>query len=1038
MARHLVAANDVTAAWAAPVLVEAADLAQLDHDGEAAARFLETALELTTGERERAAILAKLADAEWSVNPGAAARHLDRLIAAARDSTLDRSRWPVLLRQLLWHSRNQDAADLMRLLRADPGPAEGAVRDLDAWLAYTHPTLVRRRTGATTGPQPADASNTDPWLRSTAVLAGALARGQDDETVARAEDVLRDLRLSRDTAWTDEAVLLALLAFVYADRNDKAVEWHDRLLADLAGRPDVVRRALLATVRAEIAVRDGDLAAGLRHATTALRHLPARSWGVAVGLPLGSLILAATRMGRYEEAAKYLTYSIPEGMFTSRYGLGYLWARGQYHLATNHAHAALADFRSCGELMRDWGLDIAGLAPWRTSAAEAWLRLGNSDQARLLIFDQLARPGVDGTRIRGTGLWLLALASPPSRRMSLCTEALELLERSGDRFGQARVLADLGQACNAAQQKRRARLLLRQALHVANMCGAQPLATELFAVSGEAAEDTVSPDLRPAGIEPGGRDRLTVQFGASGRVARGHGLHQPRDRRPALRHAKHRGTAPDPRVPQARREAPQGPSGRSAHRVDQDRMRGTTVVSDVLALNDTEAPDLDPAMPEPMRLRLAEALGRPAAQQPDWPDPAAVADVRRTLGNLPPITTPAEIDLLHDRLAQVARGEAFLLQGGDCAETFAENTESHIRGNIRTLLQMAVVLTYAASLPVVKVGRIAGQYAKPRSNTIDSLGLPVYRGDIVNSLFPTPAARVPDPKRLVQAHSVSAATMNLVRAATGQAGIADLRQVHDWNQDFVRMTPARARYEALATEIDRAMRFMAVCGVDHGSLHGTEIFASHEALLLDYERPMLRVSDGRLYCLSTHMPWIGERTRQPDGAHMALAEMLANPIGLKIGPSTTPAQAVEYVERLDPDNRPGRLTLISRMGHGRVREVLAPIVEAVTASGHLVIWQCDPMHGNTYESAGGYKTRHFDRIVDEVAGFFAVHAELGTHPGGLHVELTGEDVTECLGGAQDISDAGLAERYETACDPRLNTQQSLELAFTVAEMLRAV
>lgn len=505
VARHLVAANDVTAAWAAPVLVEAADLAQLDHDGEAAARFLETALELTTGERERAAILAKLADAEWSVNPGAAARHLDRLIAAARDSTLDRSRWPVLLRQLLWHSRNQDAADLMRLLRADPGPAEGAVRDLDAWLAYTHPTLVRRRTSATTGPQPADASNTDPWLRSTAVLAGALARGQDDETVARAEDVLRDLRLSRDTAWTDEAVLLALLAFVYADRNDKAVEWHDRLLADLAGRPDVVRRALLATVRAEIAVRDGDLAAGLRHATTALRHLPARSWGVAVGLPLGSLILAATRMGRYEEAAKYLTYSIPEGMFTSRYGLGYLWARGQYHLATNHAHAALADFRSCGELMRDWGLDIAGLAPWRTSAAEAWLRLGNSDQARLLIFDQLARPGVDGTRIRGTGLWLLALASPPSRRMSLCTEALELLERSGDRFGQARVLADLGQACNAAQQKRRARLLLRQALHVANMCGAQPLATELFAVSGEAAEDTVSPDLRPAGIEPGGR-----------------------------------------------------------------------------------------------------------------------------------------------------------------------------------------------------------------------------------------------------------------------------------------------------------------------------------------------------------------------------------------------------------------------------------------------------------------------------------------------------------------------------------------------------
>jgi 3-deoxy-7-phosphoheptulonate synthase len=450
-------------------------------------------------------------------------------------------------------------------------------------------------------------------------------------------------------------------------------------------------------------------------------------------------------------------------------------------------------------------------------------------------------------------------------------------------------------------------------------------------------------------------------------------------------------------------------------------------------------PELPP-LPPAMRARLDEALTRPAAQQPEWPDAEHVRQVRAVLESVPPITVPAEIDRLHGRLAEVALGRAFLLQGGDCAETFADNTEPHIRGNIRTLLQMAVVLTYGASLPVVKVGRIAGQYAKPRSAGTDALGLPVYRGDIVNSLIATPEARVPDPSRMVRAYANASAAMNLVRALTG-AGMADLALVHDWNRDFVRTSPAGERYEALATEIDRGLRFMRACGVEDSSLHTAEVYASHEALLLDYERALLRLDtrgeEPKLYDLSSHFLWIGERTRGLDDAHIAFAELLSNPVGLKIGPTTTPELAVEYVERLDPHNTPGRLTLISRMGNGKVRDVLPAIVEKVEASGHKVIWQCDPMHGNTHESSTGYKTRHFDRIVDEVQGFFEVHRRLGTHPGGIHVELTGEDVTECLGGAQEISDADLAGRYETACDPRLNTQQSLELAFLVAEMLRS-
>jgi 3-deoxy-7-phosphoheptulonate synthase len=454
-----------------------------------------------------------------------------------------------------------------------------------------------------------------------------------------------------------------------------------------------------------------------------------------------------------------------------------------------------------------------------------------------------------------------------------------------------------------------------------------------------------------------------------------------------------------------------------------------------------QLPDLPP-LPDDLRHRLDSALAKPALQQPSW-DPEMASAMRTVLESVPPITVASEIERLKSLLADVARGEAFLLQGGDCAETFADNTEPHIRANIRTLLQMAVVLTYGASMPVVKVARIAGQYAKPRSADIDALGLRSYRGDMINGFAPDAALREHDPSRLVRAYANASAAMNLVRALTS-GGLASLDLVHDWNREFVRTSPAGARYEALAGEIDRGLRFMNACGVNDPNLKTAEIFASHEALVLDYERAMLRLSNDfpaerpepRLYDLSAHYVWIGERTRQLDGAHIAFVETIANPIGVKLGPTTTPETAVEYVERLDPRNEPGRLTLVTRMGNGKVRDLLPPIIEKVEASGHQVIWQCDPMHGNTHESSTGYKTRHFDRVVDEVQGFFEVHRALGTHPGGIHVEITGENVTECLGGAQDISDSDLAGRYETACDPRLNTQQSLELAFLVAEMLR--
>ncbi|MBU9765552.1 3-deoxy-7-phosphoheptulonate synthase class II [Mycobacterium sp. TNTM28] len=449
-----------------------------------------------------------------------------------------------------------------------------------------------------------------------------------------------------------------------------------------------------------------------------------------------------------------------------------------------------------------------------------------------------------------------------------------------------------------------------------------------------------------------------------------------------------------------------------------------------------------PPLTDELRQRLDAALAKPAVQQPSWDADAAKA-MRTVLESVPPITVPSEIEKLKGLLADVAQGKAFLLQGGDCAETFVDNTEPHIRANIRTLLQMAVVLTYGASLPVVKVARIAGQYAKPRSADVDALGLKSYRGDMVNGFAPDAAVREHDPSRLVRAYANASAAMNLVRALTS-SGLASLDLVHNWNREFVRTSPAGARYEALAGEIDRGLKFMSACGVADRNLQTAEIFASHEALVIDYERAMLRLADPaenpdgprQLYDQSAHYLWIGERTRQLDGAHVALAEVIANPIGVKLGPTTTPELAVEYVERLDPKNEPGRLTLVTRMGNNKVRDLLPPIIEKVQATGHQVIWQCDPMHGNTHEASTGYKTRHFDRIVDEVQGFFEVHRALGTYPGGIHVEITGENVTECLGGAQDISDSDLAGRYETACDPRLNTQQSLELAFLVAEMLR--
>ncbi|HEU4423525.1 MAG TPA: 3-deoxy-7-phosphoheptulonate synthase class II [Pilimelia sp.] len=444
-----------------------------------------------------------------------------------------------------------------------------------------------------------------------------------------------------------------------------------------------------------------------------------------------------------------------------------------------------------------------------------------------------------------------------------------------------------------------------------------------------------------------------------------------------------------------------------------------------------------PTLAETEALGLDRWRTLPRAQTPPWPDLDAVSDVTTVLDTVPSIVAPYEVDQLRDRLALVCEGKAFVLQGGDCAETFADNTEGHLLANARTLLQMAVVLTYGASLPVIKVSRVAGQYTKPRSSPTDALGLPAYRGDMINSLEATPEARVADPQRMIRAYANASSAMNMLRAYLS-GGLADLHAVHDWNKGFVKNSPAGERYEAIAREIDRALAFIQACGMtDDQALRTVTLYCSHEALALEYDRALTRVADGnKAYGLSGHFLWVGERTRQIDGAHVDFVSRVVNPIGVKLGPTATPEQATELCERLNPGNVAGRLTLISRMGNQKVRDALPPIIEKVTAAGHKVVWQCDPMHGNTHESSNGYKTRHFDRIVDEVLGYFEVHRDLETHPGGLHVELTGEDVTECLGGAQAIEDVHLPDRYETACDPRLNTQQSLELAFLVAEMLR--
>jgi 3-deoxy-7-phosphoheptulonate synthase len=428
----------------------------------------------------------------------------------------------------------------------------------------------------------------------------------------------------------------------------------------------------------------------------------------------------------------------------------------------------------------------------------------------------------------------------------------------------------------------------------------------------------------------------------------------------------------------------------------------------------------------------------PAAQQPTWPDQADLVRVRAELAKLPPLVFAGEVDILRDRLASAAQGKAFLLQGGDCAETFTDATADRIRNRVKTLLQMAVVLTYGASLPVIKMGRMAGQFAKPRSSndeTREGVTLPAYRGDAVNGYDFTLESRTANPERLLKAYNTSASTLNLIRAFT-QGGFADLRSVHEWNRGFTD-NPANARYESLAKEIDRAIKFMAACGADFDALRTTEFYVSHEALLFDYERPMTRIDSrtGTPYDTSGHFIWIGERTRQLDGAHVDFMSRVRNPIGVKLGPTTSTSDVLDLIDKLDPNREPGRLTFISRMGAPKIREELPKLVEAVRDSGATPLWITDPMHGNGITTKNGYKSRRFDDVMDEVRGFFEVHRSLGTVPGGIHVELTGDDVAECLGGSEHIDEATLEERYESLCDPRLNHSQSLELAFLVAEAL---
>jgi 3-deoxy-7-phosphoheptulonate synthase len=434
---------------------------------------------------------------------------------------------------------------------------------------------------------------------------------------------------------------------------------------------------------------------------------------------------------------------------------------------------------------------------------------------------------------------------------------------------------------------------------------------------------------------------------------------------------------------------------------------------------------------------------RPAAQQPVWPDGDALESILKTLGGLPPLVFAGEARRLTKALAEVADGRAFLLQAGDCAESFADFSADSIRDKLKVILQMAVVLTYGAGVPVVKVGRIAGQFAKPRTSATELVGemeLETFRGHMVNDDAPNPGARVPDPERLIAAYHQSASTLNLLRAFT-KGGFADLSQVHLWNQQFVASSDEGRRYEQIAAEIDRALHFMSACGIDlisEESLHQVDFFTSHEALILGYEEALTRQDSisGEFYDCSAHMVWVGERTRQSDGAHLEFLSGIGNPVGCKIGPTATPDDVLALCERLNPERIPGRLTLITRMGAAQIADVLPPLLEAVRDADHRVVWTCDPMHGNTFASDGGRKTRRFDDILGELRGFFDAHHAAGTWPGGVHVELTGDDVTECLGGFGDILEDQLHLRYTTTCDPRLNARQAIDLSFRVAELLQ--
>ena len=434
----------------------------------------------------------------------------------------------------------------------------------------------------------------------------------------------------------------------------------------------------------------------------------------------------------------------------------------------------------------------------------------------------------------------------------------------------------------------------------------------------------------------------------------------------------------------------------------------------------------------------------PAAQQPDWGDPGALELALKELHNQPPLVFAGEARALTEFLAMASRGEAFVLQAGECAESFDNLSADAIRDQLKIILQMAVVLTYAAGLPVIKVGRIAGQFAKPRSAANERLGgqeLPSFRGHMVNDVDFDAASRRPDPQRLLRAYHQASATLNLLRAFT-KGGFADLTQVHMWNQEFVAASPQGRRYEDIASSIDRALRFMAACGIDLRSdvaLHQVDFYTCHEALILGFEEALTRLDSltGDWYDCSAHMLWAGERTRQIDGAHIEFLSGIRNPVACKLGPTATPEEVLELCDRLDPEAIPGRLTFITRMGAGAIRESLPPLVRAMKESGRPILWVCDPMHGNTFLTSGGVKTRRFEDILEEIKGFFAVHEAEGTFPGGVHLELTSDDVTECLGGIEAVADDQLDVSYRTLCDPRLNGNQSLELAFEIGELLQA-